>query len=94
MKKLIFMSICVILFVLPGCSKGDSINAPVLFDSENITTDSTMDEPEPESAIVTESATTYVIDEKKSLNTDYHIKHEATEIAHLESLFDTLNEFN
>ena len=36
----------------------------------------------------------YVIDEKKSLNTDYHIKHEATEIAHLESLFDTLNEFN
>ena len=53
-----------------------------------------MDEPEPENAIVTESATTYVIDEKKSLNTDYHIKHEATEIAHLESLFDTLNEFN
>ena len=94
MKKLIFMSICAILFILPGCSKGDSINAPVLLDSENIATDSTMDEPEPESATVTENATTYVIDEKKSLNTDYHIKHEATEIAHLESLFDTLNEFN
>ena len=94
MKKLIFMSICAILFVLPGCSKGDSINAPVLLDSESNTTDSTMDEPKPESATVTENATTYVIDEKKSLNTDYHIKHEATEIAHLESLFDTLNEFN
>ena len=80
--------------MLPGCSKGDSINAPVLLDSESNTTDSTMYEPKPESATVTENATTYVIDEKKSLNTDYHIKHEATEIAHLESLFDTLNEFN
>lgn len=86
-KTVIFIAICTMSLSFSGCSKEKPINEPALQESISSTT------VVPEKEAVTEK-TTYVLDERQSLNTDYRIKHEASEIAHLESLFDTLNEIS
>lgn len=95
-KKLISILLFAILFCCSGCRTEQS-GQPAVSDSVLITEDK-MENGNNNEVKSNEKDnsdnTAYVIDEKEPLNTDYHIRNEATKITHLESLFDKLNQIS
>lgn len=96
-KKLISILLCAMLFCCSGCqAEQRSPEQPAIPDSAPATEDkkeNDNNEVQSDEKDISNN-TTYAIDEKEPLNTDYHIRNEATKITHLESLFDKLNELS
>lgn len=85
-KKIILMSILAITTLFCGCAEKSSMTVEY-----NIVVDETGTTKEVTDESVNIQKTNYVLEDSETLNTDYHIKNEASEITHMEYLFSQLN---